>query len=67
MNRGVNMSNMDEWFYEMVKKGLVCQSSTWIEQAVRQKNAKMTLALAHSKVLVYNHLHRVLVPREILN
>jgi hypothetical protein len=67
MNSGANMSNIDEWFHEMVESGLVSRSSTWIERAVNQKHPRVKLDLAHSVPLVYDNIDNILVRRETLN
>ena len=67
MNTRANMSNTDEWFHEVLESGFVSRSSTWIERAVNQKHPRVKLDLAHSVLLVYDNIDKILVGRETLN
>ncbi len=51
-------NRINDLFEHMVKKGLVSTSSLWIEKAVDQKNQRLHLDLAWSKLLVYDRLDR---------
>ena len=48
-------------FEEMAVSGLVSTSGRWIEQAVQQKNPRLTVELAYSKVLVYDLLDKLAI------
>ena len=61
------MSEMDKLFYDMVDKRLASTSSSWIQTAVRQKHPKLTLDLAHSILLAYGNLDKVIIHRQRLN
>lgn len=41
---------MKELFDEMERKGLVSTSSSWLERGVRQKNPRITIELARTKL-----------------
>ena len=60
---------MQNEFDDMLRKGLVSTSSSWIERAVQQKSSRLTVGLAHSKVLTYDRLDRAVcwIPKQILN
>ena len=61
------MSDIEQWFEDMINKGLVCTSRTWIDQAVRQRHPKLGVDLAHSAPLVYDALDKLLIRAENLN
>jgi hypothetical protein len=46
---------MDRWLNDMIDKGLVSISSSWIERAVEQKNKRMTVDLAYSVPFIYSN------------
>jgi hypothetical protein len=46
---------------EMVRKGLVSTSSTWIEKAVEQRNSRLSVGIAASMVLAYDRVDRKLL------
>ena len=58
---------IDDVFEEMVVTGLVSTSNRWIEKATEQKNPRLTLELAYSRVLVYDVLDRLLLTITGLN
>ena len=62
-----DMSDIDKWFHQMIDSGLVSTNNTWIERAVSQRNANMTVTLACSEPIVYDHLDKVLIQLEKLN
>lgn len=64
---GADAGSTDKLFYDMLKRGLVCTSHSWIERAVAQKNHKMTVGLAHSIQLIYDDLDKVLMKQVKLN
>jgi hypothetical protein len=47
-------------FQDMVKTGLLSTSNHWIEKASNQKNARLTLELAYSKVMEYDAAEKML-------
>ena len=61
------MSDIDKWFHQMIDSGLVSTDNTWIERAVSQKNANMTVTLACSEPIAYDHLDKILMRLEKLN
>jgi len=61
------MNNIDKWFQQMIEGGLIATNNTWIERAVSQKNANMTLPLACSKPIRYDQLDKILLRLEKLN
>jgi len=61
------MSNIDEWFQDMINKGLACTSRTWIDLAIRQRHPRLTVELAYSTPLVYDALDRLLLRSDGLN
>jgi hypothetical protein len=48
-------------FAEMLKIGLISTGNTWIETAIEQKNAKLPIAIANSKLLSYDQLDKKVV------
>ena len=59
--------NIDNLFNKMMKKGLVSASNHWIEKAVEQKNPRLTLGIAGSKLLLYDRLDKKLATLKGLN
>jgi hypothetical protein len=45
-------------FTEMLKMGLISTGNSWIETAIEQKNAKLPIAVANSKLLSYDRLDK---------
>jgi hypothetical protein len=45
-------------FTEMLKVGLISTGNSWIDIAIKQKNAKLPLAIASSKILTYDQLDK---------
>ena len=43
-------------YEEMLKKGLISTSSTWIEKALQQKSPGLPISIASSKLLTYDRL-----------
>lgn len=43
-------------FEEMLKRGFISTSNTWIEKAIEQKNARFPIGIAYSKLLIYDKL-----------
>jgi hypothetical protein len=52
---------IDKFFYEMLEKGLISTGSLWIQRAIAQKNPKLAIGIAHSKLLTIDRLDRNLV------
>jgi len=64
----INSENdFDNLLREMVDKGLAATSREWIERAVQQKNPRLTVELACSKLLVYDPIDLKLVGLEVFN
>ena len=61
------MNNIDKWLNDMINKGLASTTNSWIERAVEQKNARMTVSLASSVLLRYSELDKVLLQHQTLN
>jgi hypothetical protein len=64
MNNGNDLDNL---LRQMVDKGLAFTSHDWIERAVQQKNPRLTLDLACSKLLLYDPVERRLVSLLVFN
>jgi hypothetical protein len=64
MNSG---SDLDNLLRQMVDKGLAFTSRDWIERAVQQKNPRLTIELACSKLLLYDPVERKLVSLSVFN
>ncbi len=45
-------------FDEMLKMGLVSNGNLWIETAIAQKNARLTIGVANSALLTYVRIDR---------
>ena len=43
---------------EMVRRGLASTSNHWIELAIRDRNPRLSVGVASSKVLVYDKIDR---------
>ena len=50
---------IDDIFEHMVKTGLVSTSNRWIEKASVQRNPRLTMELACSRLLVYDVLDKL--------
>ena len=61
------MNNLDHWLEDMISKGLASTASSWIEQAVEQKNPGLTVSLANSVLLKYTEWDKVLFQLQTLN
>jgi hypothetical protein len=64
MNNGNDLDNL---LRQMVDKGLAATSHDWIERATQQKNPRLTIELACSKLLLYDPMERKLVSRQVFN
>ncbi len=60
-------NNLGNFFEDMVRKGLVTTSNNWIERAVEQKNPRLSVSIAASKILVYDALDCQLLNRVMNN
>jgi hypothetical protein len=47
---------------EMVRRGLASTSNHWIEMAIRDRNPRLSVGIASSKVLVYDKIDRRIMP-----
>ncbi len=45
-------------FEEMVRLGLVSTGSNWVEEAIRTKHPRLSIGIAHSKLLIYDKIDR---------
>lgn len=54
-------NNFDDIFQDMRKKSLISTSNSWLDRAIQQKNSKLTVALAQSKLLIYDKIDREIV------
>ena len=61
------MNNMDKWLNDMIHKGLVSTSSSWIERAVEQRNDRLTLDLASSVLLTYSDWDKIILQCQTFN
>jgi hypothetical protein len=46
------------FFEDMVNKGLVSTSNSWLNKAIEQRHSHLTIAVANSKLLVYDNVDR---------
>ncbi len=58
---------MNELYNEMLKRGLISTSSSWIERAVLQKEPLMTLELAHSTGIYLDKVDLVIITASKMN
>jgi len=61
------MNNIDQWLRDMINREPASTTSIWIQRAVQQKNARLTVGLASSVLLTYSDLDKVLLQRQTLN
>jgi hypothetical protein len=54
-------------FEEMLKKGLVSSSNLWINTAVEQKNTRLPVSIAHSRLLTFDRIDRKIISQGVLN
>lgn len=54
-------------FEEMLKKGLVSSGNLWINIAVEQKNKRLPIGIAHSRLLTYDRVDRNIISQGGLN
>jgi L-arabinose isomerase len=62
-----NEGEIDNLINRMLKRGFVCTSHHWIARAAEQKNPRLTLDLAYSTLLLYDHLDKRLMNLQRLN
>jgi hypothetical protein len=43
-------------FREMLNRGLISSSNAWLEKAIDQKNPRLPISIANSRLLVYDSL-----------
>jgi len=58
---------IDDIFADMVEAGLLSTSNQWIEDAIDQKNPKLTMDLACSRLLIYDTAEKMLLSITDLN
>jgi hypothetical protein len=56
-----NQRDVNILFDEMLKKGYVSSSNTWLEKAIEQKNPHLPISIANSKILYYDKLDSTLL------
>ncbi len=54
-------------FEEMLKMGLASTGNLWIEIAVEQRNARLPIAIAHSRLLIYDRIDQKILSLEKIN
>jgi hypothetical protein len=54
-------------FEDMVKTGLLSTSNQWIEKATKQRNPRLTMELAYSKIMEYDTAEKMLFSISDLN
>ncbi len=54
------MVKMNNLFDDMLKRGLISCSNSWIERVVEAKNPKLTVYLANSRVYYLDRLDRII-------
>jgi hypothetical protein len=45
-------------FDDMLKKGLISTGNFWIERAIDEKNARLPIGIANSRLLTYDQIDR---------
>jgi len=58
---------IDDIFEEMVEKGMLSTSNHWIQRAIAQKNPRLTMDLADSRLLIYDRSDKLLFTITDLN
>jgi hypothetical protein len=58
---------IDDIFEHMAETGLVSTSNRWIEKASVQRNPKLTIELACSRLLIYSFLDKLAFSIDNLN
>jgi len=54
-------SGITRLFDEMLNKGLISTGNFWIETAIKQKNAKLPIAIANSRFLSFDQIDRKII------
>jgi hypothetical protein len=54
-------------FEDMVNKGLVSTSSSWLVKAIEQKHTRLPIAIANSRLLFYDQYDRNILKISNLN
>ena len=49
-------NNLNSFFEDMLRRGLISTSNNWIEKAIEQKNPRLPISIAASKLLIYDML-----------
>ena len=58
---------MNELFNDMLKRGLISTSSSWIERAVEMKHPLLTLDIAHSTRVYLDKVDLVIITASRIN
>jgi hypothetical protein len=56
-----------EFFEDLVERGLVSTSNAWIKKAIEQRHNNLSLAIANSRLLVYDKFDRNILTLTSLN
>ena len=59
--------SINDIFEEMIEKGMLSTSNHWIQRAIVQKNPRLTMDLADSRLLIYDRADRLLFSMTDLN
>jgi hypothetical protein len=54
-------------FEDMVNKGLISTSSSWLTKAIEQKHNRLAIGVANSRLLFYDHFDRNILKISNLN
>jgi hypothetical protein len=58
---------MAELFEEMLKLRLISTGNLWVEIAIRQKNTRLPIAIANSRLLTYDRIDRTITRLNKIN
>jgi hypothetical protein len=60
--RNNNMKKIDDsivkLFNDMLKKGLITTGNLWIERAIDERNDRLPIGIANSRLLTYDQIDR---------
>ena len=54
-------SGIARLFDEMIRRELISTGNLWIETAIKQKSAKLPIAVANSRFLTYDQIDRKII------
>jgi len=60
-------NEVDRIFAKTLKNQLVAARKDWLERAVEQKSAHLTVGIAYSELLVYDRVDRLLLTASLNN